>query len=345
MSYSGSELNPLFYSEISSTHLFYDIFNKHKTITASFIEEYFEIKPEHITVFREKSYPKKGSIDIFVEFAAKERKCALLIEAKVHDYLSVSDNQIGTYYQAVQEDHYYDDIYFIYLTQFNEKTNFDSIAQPRSLMEGARGKELIGDRFRHITWDDLHSFMNRYKSDFSREQKMMLEMHLSWIKDKNKTDLENNKVESGERSLADYFTDSEEAIDKLIELGEQFNQDKRLKLKLDLDKLDDSQLDIVLDAIKLLSQSESVNYKKVYTTNEQTLEAVADFLSELSINHKWKLLRFYSGLFNYANQKRYLRIHGTGSRGFSIRVDVIDMGEISLCTLYGSKSIHFSLKR
>ncbi len=345
MSYNGRELNPLFYSEVSSTHLFYDIFNKHKTITASLIEEYFEIKPEHITVFREKSYPKKGSIDIFIEFVAKARKCALLIEAKVHDYLSVSDNQISIYYQAVQEDQYYDDIYFIYLTQFNEKTKFDSIAQPRSLMEGDRGKDLIGDRFFHVTWDDLHSFMNRYKSELSREQKMMLEMHLSWIKDKNRIDLENNKVESGERSLADYFTDSEEAIEKLIKLGQQFNQDKRLKLKLDLDRLDDSQLDTLLDMIKLLSQSESVNKKKISTTNEQTLEAVANFLSELSLSYKWNLLKFFSGLFNYANEKRYLRIHGTGSRGFSVRVDVLDMGEISLCTLYGSKSIHFSLKR
>ena len=345
MNYLGSELNPLFYSEISSTHLFYDIFNKHKGITASLIEEYFGEHPEQIVVYREKSYPKKGSIDIFIEFVTKERKCALLIEAKVHDYLSVTDNQISVYYQAVQEEQYYDDIYFIYLSQFNDQVNFDSIAQPRSLMEGARGKELIGDRFRHLTWDDLHSFMKGHYAGLNREQKLMVDMHLSWIVDKNKRDLENNKVESGERNLDDYFSNSSEAIDKLIDLGEQFNQDKRLKLKLDLDKLNDSQLDTILDAIKLLSQAESVNRKKVYTANEQTLEAVASFLSELSLSYKWSLLRFYSGLFNYANQRRCLRINGTGSRGFSIRVDVIDMGEISLCTLYGSKSIHFSLKR
>ena len=345
MIYSGSELNPLFYSETSSTHLFYDIFNKHKTITASLIEEYFGEQPEQIVVIREKSYPKKGSIDIFIEFVAKGRKCALIIEAKVHDYLSVTDNQISTYYQAVLEDLYYDEIYFVYLTQFNEQTNFDNIAPPRSLMEGAKGKELIGDRFRHLTWDNLHSFLSKFYAELGQEQKLMVDLHLRWIEDKNRTDLENNKVESGERSLEDYFTDSEEAIDKLIELGDQFNQDKRLKLKLELDKLDEAQLDTILDAIKILSLSESVNDKKIYTTNEQTLEAVADFLSELSLNYKWNLLSFFSGLFNYANQKRYLRIHGTGSRGFSIRVEVVDKGEISLCTLYGSKSIHFSLKR
>jgi hypothetical protein len=345
MSYSGSELNPLFHSEISSTHLFYDIFNRHKGITASLIVDYFGEHPEQIVVFREKSYPKKGSIDIFIEFVAKGRKCALLIEAKVHDYLSVTDNQISTYYQAVLEDLYYDEVYFIYLTQFNEQINFDNIAQPRSLMEGANGRDQIGDRFRHLTWGDLHSFMSGHNAGLNREQKMMLEMHLSWIEDKNRVDLENNKVESGERSLEDYFRNSSEAIDKLIDLGEQFNHDKRLKLRLDLDKLDNSQLDTILDAIKLLSQSESVNSKKVYATSEQTLEAVANFLSELSLSYKWGLLRFFSGLFNYANEKRCLRIHGTGSRGFSIRVDVIDMGEISLCTLYGSKSIHFSLKR
>ncbi len=345
MGYNGRELNPLFYSEVSSTHLFYDIFNKHHSITASFIEDHFGDYPEQIVVIREKSYPKKGSIDIFIEFVVMGRKCALLIEAKVHDYLSVTDNQISVYHQAVEESQDYDDIYFIYLTQFNDNTNFDSIAQPRSLMEGARGKELIGERFRHITWDDLHVFMSRYYDELNREHKLMIDMHQSWIKDKNRTDLDNNKVESGERSLEDYFANSEESIEKLVDLGEQFDQNKRLKLRLDLDKLDNSQLDTVLEAIKMLSQSETVNIKRTYTTSEQTLEAVANFLSELALSYRWNLLSFFSGLFNYANEKRYLRIHGTGSRGFSIRVDVIDMGEISLCTLYGSKSIHFSLKR
>ena len=345
MSYSGSELNPLFHSEISSTHLFYDIFNRHKGITASLIEDCFGEHPEQIVVFREKSYPKKGSIDIFIEFVAKGRKCALLIEAKVHDYLSVTDNQISTYYQAVLEDLYYDEVYFIYLTQFNEQINFDNIAQPRSLMEGVRGKAQIGDRFRHLTWGDLHSFMSGHHSGLNREQKLMLEMHFSWIEDKNRADLENNKVESGERSLEDYFSNSSEAIGRLINLGVKTHHDKSIKLKIELDKLNDSQVDIILDAIKLLSQAKTVNHKRNYTTNEQTLEAVADFLSELSISYKWKLLSFYAGLFNYVHQQKYLLLNGTGSRGFSIRVDVVNMGEISLCTLYGSKSIHFSLKR
>ena len=44
------ELNPLFHSEISSTHLFYDIFNRHKGITASLIEDCFGEHPEQIVI-------------------------------------------------------------------------------------------------------------------------------------------------------------------------------------------------------------------------------------------------------------------------------------------------------
>ncbi len=54
-------------------------------------------------------------------------------------------------------------------------------------MEGARGKELIGNRFRHLTWVDLHSFMSGHYAGLNREQKMMVEMHLCWIEDKNRT--------------------------------------------------------------------------------------------------------------------------------------------------------------
>lgn len=96
--YNGSGLTPLFYSEISSSYMLYDIFKNHEMIVSDLIEKYFNVVPERINVDRERSYPKKGSIDIFIEFMTGTKKHALLIEVKVHDYLSATDGQISTYY-------------------------------------------------------------------------------------------------------------------------------------------------------------------------------------------------------------------------------------------------------
>ncbi len=54
-------------------------------------------------------------------------------------------------------------------------------------------------------------------------------------------------------------------------------------------------------------------------------------------------------LFNFssyfAHKTEYLSLNGTGTSGFSIRVEIKGKGEISLCTLYRNKLIDFSLKR
>ena len=81
MQYSGSELNPIFYAEISSTHLFYDIFDKHPGIAKAFIEQTFNVEVEKLLVIREKFYPGRGSIDLFFDFHCRNRRCALLLEA------------------------------------------------------------------------------------------------------------------------------------------------------------------------------------------------------------------------------------------------------------------------
>lgn len=174
MQYEGSALTPLFYGEISSTHLIYDIFNKHQEIAKAFIEHSFKVKPENLLVTREKSYPGKGAIDLFFDFQNEGRRSVLLLEAKVHDYLSVSDHQISTYYNAVADEQVYDQIYFIYLTQFNEQDDFEITAQPKSLVEAERGRVLIGEQFRHLTWHELHRFMEGHRNKLSSEQQLML---------------------------------------------------------------------------------------------------------------------------------------------------------------------------
>jgi hypothetical protein len=345
MSYDGVGLNPLFYSELSSSYLLYDIFDSHPEIAAALIKEYFGVETEQVLVSRERSYPKKGSIDIFIEFADHNKRCALLIEVKVHDYLSVSDHQINTYYNAVREDELYDDVYFIYLSQFNRKTSFDSIAKPKSLAEALRGKDLIGERFRHLSWEEMHRFLEKHKLTLNRERQLMLELHRSWVVAKNKEDLANNVVETGERTLQDYFGDAAGAIMKLMHLGDAGSEENQPKLRIDAARLGDQELNSLLDGVVLISSSTQVNKKKQYRADELTLEAAEEFLAELAGNREWRLLGFYARLFQFVQEKDYLRFYGTGTRGFSIKVEVKNKGEISLCTLYRNKLIEFSLKR
>ncbi len=345
MSYDGSGLNPLFHSEISSSYLLYDIFDKHKAVTAAFIKEYYGLEADILLVIREKSYPKKGTIDLFITFNANDRRCALLIEAKVHDYSSITDYQIRTYYDAVLEDPRYDEIYFIYLTQFNEKTDFDDAVQPRSLVEADRGRELIGDRFRHLTWIDVHAFLEKHRTKLSKEQQLMVDLHRGWIVEKGRIDLASNVVEIGERSLEDYLGDVSAALTVLEPLGKKATKKGGLKLSIDLTGLDDAKRDAALKVIHDLVNSKSVNRKRQFQTDESTLQAAADFLSEMAVNYEWDLLRFYTGLFHFAHETSFLRLYGKGTRGFSIKLEVIDKGEISLCTLWKNKRVEFLLRR
>jgi hypothetical protein len=343
--YKGSELNPLFYGEISSTHLFYDIFDKHHETAKAFVEYIFKIEAEDLLITREKFYPGKGSIDLFFDFQRQGRRLAILIEAKVHDYLSVSDHQISTYYNAVSDDQIYDQIFFIYLTQFNERDNFECTAQPKSLVEAERGRTLIGERFCHLTWLELHRFMEDHKNKLSPEQQLMLGLHKSWITDKCLSDLANNLVETGERNLTDYLVGVDDALENLHPFGRRMAEGSRVKLRIDLNNLNAAELDNVLEAITAFAASESVNRRKEYQTEEQTLTAAAGFLTELAANSEWLLLRFYAGLFRLARDTNHLRLFGTGTRGFSVKLEVLDKGEISLCTLYRNKTVEFSLIR
>jgi hypothetical protein len=204
---------------------------------------------------------------------------------------------------------------------------------------------LIGDRFRHLTWVDVHAFLEKQRAKLSKEQLLMVDLHRSWIVEKGRTDLATNVVETGERSLDDYLGHVSEALTVLEPLGKKVSEKRTLKLRIDLTRLDDAKRDAVLKAIHDLANSESVNRKKQFQTDELTMQAAADFLSEMAVNYEWDLLRFYTDLFHFAFETSFLRLYGTGIRGFSIKLDVIDKGEISLCTLWRNKSIDFLLRR
>ena len=159
------------------------------------------------------------------------------------------------------------------------------------------------------------------------------------------TDLAGNAVETGERSLEDYFGGIKEALGLLEPLGETYSQNNRLKLRIDAGRLNEGQLQSLFEGIKILGSSDKVNRKKKCRTEELTVQAAEEFLSELALNREWKMLGFYAMFIEYAHKTDYLRFNGTGTSGFSIRVEIKGKGEISLCTLYRNKLIDFSLKR
>jgi len=106
--------------------MIYEIFNNHKDIARKFVKNLFGLTvDEDIIVVREKRYPQKGCIDVFLSFNSNGKKVNILIEVKVHDYLSVRFDQIKVLYEAAKEELSDGTIYFIYLTQFN-KDNFSS---------------------------------------------------------------------------------------------------------------------------------------------------------------------------------------------------------------------------
>ena len=104
--YDGLKFKPLFHSEISSRFLVFEIFNNHNEIAKSFLSQFLNwiITDVNISIVRERNYKGKGSIDLFINFEEDGIKTHVLIEVKVHDYLSAAKGQIRTYYEAALEE-------------------------------------------------------------------------------------------------------------------------------------------------------------------------------------------------------------------------------------------------
>lgn len=348
--YDGLKLNSLFYSEISSSSMVYEIFYNHKKIVKEFLKNLFGLTiDKDITVIKEKNYPRQGSVDIFLSFNSKGKKVNILIEVKVHDYLSVRPDQIRTYYEAAKEELSDDNVYFIYLTQFN-KNNFSSelkVALPNSIKEFEDSTNIIPEgKIKHINWEEFHRFIGSYKDSLPKEYVLILNLHKNWITTKSKEDIELNIIDVGERDLSNYFSDIDIDIEKELTFGKIYNKDKKKILSVNLEQCNTGQLNKISSVIKKLASSNSINKRVKQITKEETLKGVKEFLSSLTENSEnWLLLSFYSSLFDYVSRIDYLKLHGTGSRGFSIKVNIKNKGSISLCTLWISKKIDFSVKR
>lgn len=348
--YDGLKLNPLFYSEISSSSMVYEIFHSHKKIAKEFIKYLFNLTiDKDITIIREKKYPQKGSVDIFLSFNSKGKKTNILVEVKVHDYLSVRPEQIKTYYEAAKEELCDDSVYFIYLTQFN-RDNFYSeseVALPDSIKEFEDSiKILPEEKIKHINWEEFHKFIEPYKDSLPKEYVHILELHKTWITAKSEEDIKLNIIDVGIRDLPNFFPDIAINIEKELTFGKIYFKDKRKILSVDLEQCNTEQLNKIFNVIKNFADSDNIDKKVKQVTRDGTLLSAKEFLKSLSENEEnWHLLSFYSSLFNFVNSTDYLLLYGTGTRGFSIKVNIKRKGIISMCTLWANKKIDFSVKR
>lgn len=348
----GINLRPLFYSEISSSYLVSEIFRNHNGIAKSFLKTFFNIDIDKFeSIDREKNYRGKGFIDIIMQCESNGRKIHILIEIKVHDYISATPEQITTYFDAAMEELRDGDIYFVYLTQFN--TNNSPMEKGASLpgtikeyKSAKRRLEKYKDKLRHINWSEFHSFLKQFKVLLNQEEILMLELQEKWMKAESDNDIRRNIIDVGDRDLADYFDDVKVDLIKEIPFGKIENKNKRSVLIIDISQCNYGELNIVLDVIKKYCSSKRIEKKSIRATEDITISGAKEFLSNLSQEIvKWKLLGFYSLLFDYIHSTDYLLLNGTGTRGFSIRVSIKEKGIISLCTLWANGTIEFSLKR
>lgn len=345
----GTKLTPMFYSEISSSFLIYQIFYDNPKIAQEFVRNFLNLELQSIDeIKREKMYAGKGAIDILLICTRNGRPIHVLIEVKVHDYLSATSGQILTYYEAARQDN--SDVYFVYLTQFstNNFAGNPDISMPPTIDEFKNAMRAIkhNDRIIHINWDEFHEFIDRFRDGLPEEQIMMLGLQKNWITAKSQSDITKNTINVGQRGIGDYFPDINLDITEELSFGETKAKNKRRIFSVNVSSLNEQEYDKVLMVIGRFLDSSSVDKTVIRKTEEYTLAAARDYLSSLAQDEmNWKILSFYASLFHMINTSSYVFFNGTGSRGFSIKVRIKAKGEISLCTLWANKTIEFSLMR
>ena len=346
----GRKLRPLFYSEISSSFLIYQIFKDDTSIAKEFVRTFLnlDVQSAKVEPKRERMYPGKGAIDILLIFLGDGRPVHVLIEVKVHDYQSATPGQISTYYEAALKEN--DDVYFIYLTQFS-RNNFDrnsDTSTPPTILEFEKTMQAIEhkDRIKHVNWDEFHRFIDCFKKGLPAEQVMMLDLQRNWIAAESQSDMIDNRINMGERGIGEYFPDIDFDIAKELPFGEKKAKNKRLVFSVNVASLVEEQYAKLLMVIRKFLESKSIDKTVLRKTEEYTLEAARGYLSSLAQDEmNWRILSFYSSLFHIINTTDHAFFNGTGSRGFSIKVGIKEKGEISLCTLWANKTIEFSLMR
>jgi hypothetical protein len=356
--YDYLKFTPLFHSEISSSYLIYVIFENHKKIMKLFLKKFLNLSISHddISIKREKSYKGKGSVDLFLGFENSGIETHILIEIKVHDYTSTKPEQIRTYYEAALEEIVDGEVYFVYLTQFNKENRPNPLDtnSPPTLQEFEKSKHYLDkDKLTHINWKQFHDFIAPFNDSFSNEEKLMVSLQEKWMNAKTINNIKDNTNDVGERDISDYFGNIV-SLQNDLPFGREESGDKRLKYIIELDRIKHNRVELnkVFQVIEKYSGSNNIDKTLAKNTENYTLSAAKDFLSELAQDeNNWILLNFYASLFNFINTKKYLILNGKGTTGFSIKVNILGIGEISLCTLWirkgirKEKTVEFTLRR
>ncbi|MBC8551732.1 MAG: PD-(D/E)XK nuclease family protein [Candidatus Brocadiales bacterium] len=347
----GLNYTPLFHSEISSSYLIHEIFNRHDVIAREFLKSFLgiELSTEKVSIEREHSYYPSGSIDLFIRFEFKGRETHVLIEVKVHDYLSASKEQIIRYYDAARKTLDEGDIYFIYLTQFNKKNqpNPDNVSKPPTIEVFEESKDKLGENLIHASWQEFHDFLTPFIDTLSEEERIMVSLQKKWMIAQSKKDLSDNTNTAGQRPLSEYFDDITFDIEKELHFGNKKSFENLTKFVVPLRGRDKSELNDIYQIIVDYSKSDRVNKSRGYQTEPETLTNVKAFLAELAQNeNSWLLLYFYTSLFEYIHKTNYLKLNGVGETGLSIKLTIKGKGNISLCRLWlKDDKIEFSLLR
>lgn len=350
--FDGISLTPLFHSEITSSYLLRNILRS-GTIANEFIKQFLGIEATVIEedVNREKWYEGSGSIDLFIQFTdMQQRKCVLLIEVKVHDYLSVSKGQLERYYKVVKADGKFYEIYFVYLTQFS-LNNFTpdigkNITKPPTLAEFEefikRNSEI--GKFFHLNWEEVHDFIKSQANQLTPELAHMADLQKIWITAQMDLDLHNNTNKGGTRSFKEIFGGQDIDIDKFK--GQVVSIESRVNVEINLLFLDQDKLNELLTFIVDATHASTLLRKQNFKMEAETLEAVCNLLRGLAADPEtFPLLAFYAKLFNYVIRTDHLLLNGTGNRGFSIIATHENIPKLSVCTILKSHKVIFGLLR
>jgi hypothetical protein len=351
-SINGLNLTPLFHSEITSSYLLKEVLSS-GNIAKRFIQHFLNVEATVIQrdVNREKWFEGSGSIDLYIKFTDNQKKnCVLIIEVKVHDYLSATKGQLDRYYKAVMENDHFDDIYIVYLTQFNVR-NFtlsidNNITKPPTLTEFAdfAKNHLNNEKFFHLTWNEFHEFLVSETNQLTTELILMVDLQKLWINAQMETDMQKNTNKEGTRSFNELFGGLEINVDFLQ--GQIISIEKRQTVEINLKNLEEDGLNRVFTFIVEATHAPTLLRKQNFKTEQETEKAVCNFLKGLADDiDTFRLLAFYAQLFNYVIKTDHLLLNGTGNRGFSIIANHESIPRLSVCTLLKSHKVVFGLVR
>lgn len=190
----------------------------------------------------------------------------------------------------------------------------------------------------------MHAFLNRYIDQLAPEIKLMIYLQKLWILKQIDHDKTGHKVMTGKRKFADLFNGLDP---KTIfpDLKSHNQKDKEI-LEINLKQCTRQKLTALFNFIVDVTMAASLSMKYSNKSDENTIEAAKIFLDELAKDpSKFKMLGFYANLFDYAIATNHIQFNGTGKKGFSITADHIQVGKISICTIFSSYKISFSLVR